>query len=83
MIPIQLNQIRKWNSRKHSSHRDLFGQVFIVVKENKPNHELDDEPTCDIRYLSQTTKGIIIREYYTDFVERYSEIVSEENIKPI
>ena len=77
MMPVEVNQIRMWNSKKYPSHREIYGLMFIVIKENQPLHELD-EPTCDIKYLSQSMKGIVIRQYYTGFVERTSEVVNDE-----
>jgi hypothetical protein len=76
MMPVEVNQIRMWNSKKYPSHMELYGLMFIVIKENQL-HELDDEPTCDIKYLSQTMKGLVIKQYCTGFVERNSEIVNE------
>ena len=61
---------------------EVYGLMFIVIKENQPLHELD-EPTCDIKYLSQEMKGIIIKQYYTGFVERTSEVVNDENQQKI
>jgi hypothetical protein len=63
-VPVEVNQIRKW-------YKEKLSDIFIVI-----GHEKDvDCPTCVIKYISSDLQGLIISDYYADYIEKYSDLI--------
>jgi len=67
MTTVEVNQIRVWS--KINSIPDMF--IIIGYEKNV------DLPTCAIKYIGPELQGLIISDYFADYIEEYSEIVED------